>query len=164
VIGGSRQQGGREGGEAILERTMSERVMVLDGERETVVERSVVEGDELWLRADDLAATGWELKPEGVCRDEVCVPLSGARERELLREESGERWMNATGFARHAGQPVAQETARRVWAFGAPAHEVRRRAVSDVAPDFTLPDFQGRERSLSEFRGKKVFLLTWASW
>jgi len=32
------------------------------------------------------------------------------------------------------------------------------------APDFTLPDMNGKARSLSDFRGKKVLLLTWASW
>ena len=32
------------------------------------------------------------------------------------------------------------------------------------APDFTLPDIDGTPRSLSELRGKKVFLATWASW
>jgi peroxiredoxin len=33
-----------------------------------------------------------------------------------------------------------------------------------MAPDFTLPDLDGRMHSLSDYRGKKVFLLAWASW
>jgi peroxiredoxin len=32
------------------------------------------------------------------------------------------------------------------------------------APDFKLPDINGKPHSLSDFRGKKVFLVTWASW
>jgi peroxiredoxin len=32
------------------------------------------------------------------------------------------------------------------------------------APDFTLPDLEGRRHSLSDQRGKKVLLVTWASW
>ena len=37
-------------------------------------------------------------------------------------------------------------------------------AEGDTAPDFTLPDLEGRLHSLSEHRGKKVLLVTWASW
>ena len=33
-----------------------------------------------------------------------------------------------------------------------------------TAPDFSLPDLEGREHSLSDYRGNKVFLATWASW
>jgi peroxiredoxin len=33
-----------------------------------------------------------------------------------------------------------------------------------LAPDFELPDLAGRLHTLSELRGKKVFLLFWASW
>ena len=32
------------------------------------------------------------------------------------------------------------------------------------APDFTLPDLEGDERSLEEFRGKFVMLNFWATW
>ena len=32
------------------------------------------------------------------------------------------------------------------------------------APDFALPDPSGRIHRLSDYRGKKVFLVTWASW
>ncbi len=33
-----------------------------------------------------------------------------------------------------------------------------------VAPAFTLPDLDGKEMSLSDFRGKVVFLNFWATW
>ncbi len=33
-----------------------------------------------------------------------------------------------------------------------------------VAPDFTFPDLQGKPVSLSNFRGKVVFLDFWATW
>ena len=40
----------------------------------------------------------------------------------------------------------------------------RRVGVGDAAPDFTLPDSTGRMHRLSDHRGKKVLLVTWASW
>ncbi len=36
--------------------------------------------------------------------------------------------------------------------------------VGKPAPEFTLPDLDGRVWSLRDFRGRKVFLLAWASW
>jgi peroxiredoxin len=33
-----------------------------------------------------------------------------------------------------------------------------------TAPDFTLPDLAGKPHTLSHLRGKKVLLVTWASW
>jgi peroxiredoxin len=36
--------------------------------------------------------------------------------------------------------------------------------LSLEAPDFTLPDVSGTPHSLSDYRGKKVLLATWASW
>ena len=36
--------------------------------------------------------------------------------------------------------------------------------VGDLAPDFSLPDINGQPHRLSDYRGKKVFLATWASW
>jgi hypothetical protein len=138
---------------------------VLSGGGVTTVSSGVVAGDDVWLKPADLpAATGWEIKPEGVCRDEACLPLTEELTDQLLHDFEGERWLNLSAFARHAGQPVAAERAARVWSFGAPAYERQRRASSDVAPNFTLPDFDGKPHSLADYAGKKVFLLTWASW
>ena len=36
--------------------------------------------------------------------------------------------------------------------------------IGDEAPDFTLTDVEGREVSLSDFRGKVVLLDFWATW
>jgi peroxiredoxin len=35
---------------------------------------------------------------------------------------------------------------------------------SRVAPDFAVPDRKGRMVHLSDFHGKKVLVVTWASW
>lgn len=119
---------------------------------------------ELWLKTSDLApVTHFELKPQGVCRGEICYPLPPARQSEFLRDESGTSWFNLTAFARLTGQAVAHDAAHSAWYFGARSDQ-RRQLASLEAPDFTLPDIDGKLHSLSDFRGKKIFLVTWASW
>jgi hypothetical protein len=125
-----------------------------------------LEAGQLWIEIGDLArTTRFELKPHGVCRGETCylLPQSPSQQSEFLREESGKSWFNLTAFAPLAGQPVAHDALRSVWYFGVRSDQ-RRQLASLEAPDFTLPDIEGRLHSLSGFRGKKVFLVTWASW
>ena len=45
-----------------------------------------------------------------------------------------------------------------------PSCDSALRASSLEAPNFTLPDMNGRAHSLADYRGKKVLLITWASW
>ncbi len=131
----------------------------------TPIPQVITTDNDLWLKLPDLtASTGWELKPEGVCRDEVCIPISADESEKLLLENAGERWFNITKFARDLGQPCASDVQHRVWSFGPPPYEWQSRAVSAIAPNFTLPDFQGMPHSLSDYLGKKVLLATWASW
>ena len=140
-------------------------VTILSGGRTTALGTGQATDDQLWLSLPDLApATGWELKPEGVCRDDACIPVTPSLAEQWLREGDDGTWFNLTAFARYVEQPVADDPATRVWSFGPPAYEQQGRALSGVAPDFTLPDFAGRAHSLSDYRGQKVFLLTWASW
>jgi len=68
-----------------------------------------------------------------------------------------------TGFARLMSQPVAHDATYSAWYFGSRSDQ-RRQLASLDAPDFTLPDIDGKLHSLSDFQGKKVFLVTWASW
>ena len=100
--------------------------------------------------------TGWTLKPEGMCRDELCVPLTGDARRDGT--------VDLAAFWSKLGNPVISDPTGQIWVLGTGA-ESRAIAFSDLeAPDFTLPDLSGQPHSLSAFRGKKVFLTTWASW
>ena len=111
----------------------------------------------LWMAADAAErVTGWTLKPEGMCRGDLCVPLpaSAVKAREI----------DVEAFWKKLGGPVIASEARDVWALGAPADERNAALEGLQAPDFTLPDVDGTPRSLSQLRGKKVFLATWASW
>jgi hypothetical protein len=120
-----------------------------------------IAGDALWLSAREAeAATGWVAKTEGLCRGEVCVPLPPGREAELVRGAC----VNVAALWRHLGRPVVHSERGHVWALGESARDRAATLRSLEAPDFTLPDAAGRPHSLSDYRGRKVFLVTWASW
>jgi hypothetical protein len=119
---------------------------------------------QLWITTADLTrATRFELKPQGVCRDELCFPIPKARTAEFERRTGDKTWFNLTAFAALVQQPVAHDEAMATWYFGLRADQ-RETLSSLQAPDFTLPDMQGKLHSLSDFRGRKVLLVTWASW
>ncbi len=105
---------------------------------------------------DAEALTGWTLKPEGMCRDELCVPLPAEARRD--------GHVDIAAFWRILGNPVVSGAPGDVWVLGTAA-ESRASALSGLeAPDFTLPDLAGVPHTLSALRGKKIFLTTWASW
>jgi len=132
-------------------------------EQQSCAAGATAAGSDLWLPLDELkATTGWEIKPEGACLGDVCVPIPSGRTAEFLRE-GGARF-NLAALARHLGQPVVHDDAHGVWVFGESARARRDALLSLVAPDFTLPDLEGRLHSLSDHRGRKVLLVTWASW
>ena len=120
-------------------------------------EHKVSTHDGLWMRAADAAkTTGWTLKPEGMCLAERCVPLPATAVK-------GEQ-VDVAAFWTKLGGPVVAAENGEVWALGAPADERNAALEGLEAPDFTLPDIDGTPRTLSQLRGRKVFLATWASW
>ena len=137
---------------------------VVYDDRATNIASAREEPDALWITAADLKrATRFEVKPQGVCRDELCFPLPKARQQEFVHKEPHTSWFNLTAFAALVRQPVAHDEALATWYFGLRSDQ--RQALSSLeAPDFTLPDINGKLHSLSDFRGKKVLLVTWASW
>ncbi len=110
--------------------------------------------DGLKLAPDDAArVTGWSLKPEGMCRDELCVPW---------RAKDGR--VDVAAFWRHLGHPVVADDGGGTWVLGAGAGARNDALAGLQAPDFTLPDLAGAPHRLSDLRGRKVMLTTWASW
>ena len=120
--------------------------------------------NQLWISLYDLKrATRFEMKPQGVCRDELCFPIPKARQNEFLRKTPPAMWFNLTAFAKLVEQPVAYDAATSTWYFGLRADQ--RQTMSTLrAPNFTLPDINGKMHSLADYRGKKILLVTWASW
>jgi hypothetical protein len=136
-------------------RAASPSATVLYGDRATPVEKIRPDPKELWVRAADLPRiNGFEVKPQGACRADMCIPVP----KDL---KSGE-WFNLTGFARRIRQAYVADAG--VWSFGEIPAVRGDYYHSRIAPDFAVPDRSGRIVQLSDFRGKKVLVVSWASW
>ena len=140
------------------------RTTIVYDDKATDITAAREEADQLWITKADLTrATRFEVKPQGVCRDELCFPLPKSKREIFLRKDSSSEWFNLTAFAQLVHQPVAHDTALDVWYFGLRADQ--RQGLSSLqAPDFALPDLNGKQHRLSDFHGKKILLVTWASW
>ena len=113
--------------------------------------------DALWVRKNDLPdINGFTIKPEGACRADLCVPIP----KDMMRGQ----YFNLTGFAKKMGQSVVADVDSRVWSLGEMPVFTGAFVTSRMAPDFAVPDRTGRMVHLSDFRGKKVLVTTWASW
>lgn len=131
---------------------------LLDGHEAAQVD-ACVEGERVAIEPGSLErALGWKLRPEGLCRGPVCVPV---RDRDAL---VGPHGIDLGGLAAALGRPLALDAAECAAALGTPATERRAALASLEAPDFTLPDLAGRLHSLSDHRGRKVLLIAYASW
>jgi hypothetical protein len=130
--------------------------VLLDETRATTVDASVTPDGVRVPAAAVRDALGWEAKPQGLCRGDECRPLApGALDA---------RGVDLAALASVLDRPLALDAGERAACLGAPAADRASRLRSLDAPEFTLPDVDGRPHSLSGFRGKKVFLVAWASW
>jgi hypothetical protein len=136
-------------------------ITILHDQRETRHADDAADGDALWLDATAIeAATGWAWKPEGLCHGDICVPLPPAARDALVHQGR----LNIAAMWQRSGQPVVHDAASRTWVLGTGAEQRVAALASLQAPDFELPDLDGRMHRLSHHRGRKVFLATWASW
>jgi hypothetical protein len=67
-------------------------------------------------------------------------------------------------FATRGDRPLAVDHEEGVAYLGVSAPTRAAALASLDAPDFTLPDLDGRPHSLSAHRGRKVLLVAYASW
>jgi hypothetical protein len=103
-------------------------------------------------------ALGWELKPEGLCREDVCVPVRDPRA--LFADDR----LDLERVADALGRPVVVDSDARLASIALPAEERRRALGSLVAPSFELADLQGKLHRLEEWHGRKRLLVAFASW
>ena len=105
--------------------------------------------DRLDIGADEFGqATGWQIKPEGACKADVCVPLPDG-EFDL---------MVAAG---KLGMAVVAEPSLGVWALGPETLGGRALATAD-ASDLALPDLDGNIVPITSLRNQKVLVVAWA--
>jgi hypothetical protein len=99
--------------------------------------------------------TGFEIKPEGACQGDVCVPLPGI-------EPAADGTLDLAALATRMGMPLVADPGHGIWALGPRAGG---HVLDDaVLPEIELPDFDGAPFRVSSLRGRKVMLLAWASW
>jgi hypothetical protein len=116
--------------------------------REMILQALSVTPDELERE------TGWELKPEGLCRGDRCVALpngSGTDGR-----------VDVTVVAERLGMPLVRDDRHELWALGPEAGD--RVLSSAELPPIVLADVDGRPFDLGSLRGEKVLIAAWASW
>src|ERR1051325_925593 len=93
-------------------RATETRATIIYDDRAADIASAREETGQLWITTADLKrATRFEVKPQGVCRDELCFPLPKAKQQDFLHKERGTTWFNMTGFAALVRQPVAHDVA-----------------------------------------------------
>jgi hypothetical protein len=93
-------------------------------------------------------ATGWEIRPEGACKADICVPLT--------REG-----FDLVAVADRLGMAVVAEPGLSLWAVGPESLGSRALATAD-ASDFSLPDLEGNLVPITSLRNQKVLVVAWA--
>ena len=101
-------------------------------------------------RADFETASGWQIKPEGACKGEICIPLS----------QSGDT-LDAETLARDMNLPLVHEPEAGAWALGPESIGGRSLATAE-APNMILPDLDGNLFELHSLRGQKIVVYAWA--
>ena len=127
------------------------------------------DGEGLWVTPEELTRVNdFVLKPEGACLDDLCIPVdrasSPADQKAVVVEHDGAEYFDLVRFANKIGQPVVTDQETKVSSFGAIPATRSLLFEEALAPDFELPDAQGNLHRLADHRGKKVLIITWASW
>jgi len=139
--------------------------VVLYNERVVEVDQTLADATDLWVKPEDLTRINdFVLKPEGACLDELCIPVLQDRDSDMFVTRQEQAWFNVTGLADKLQQAHVVDHQDGVWSFGTMPLERQSFFSAGVAPDFAMPDRDGNIVRLSDFRGKQVLLLTWASW
>jgi hypothetical protein len=135
---------------------MPSATIISDDER--TVDATPAEGRLLVAPERLVDALGWELKPQGLCRDDVCVPV---RDRAALFVGDD---LDLSAVAAALGRQAVVDPAAGIAAVAMDAGGRRQALDSLRAPGFVLDDLDGHPHRLEEWRGLKKLLVAFASW
>jgi len=109
--------------------------------------------DRLELTPADLEErTGWSLKPEGLCRDDRCVPFPSAANGSV----------DVRAVAERLRMPLVHDDRHDLWALGPESggHVLE----SAELPPIVLADVDGQPFDFASMLGRKIVISAWASW
>ena len=117
--------------------------------------------DALLINPTDLSlVNGFEIKPEGACLNDLCIPLTP----ELTVHKDGQDWFSVTAFADLLEQPYVADLAARAWSFAEIPANRENRLLNAMVPDIEVTDRSGNVIRLADLKGKKALIVTWSSW
>jgi hypothetical protein len=102
-------------------------------------------------KADFEAGTGWQLKPEGACKGDICIPIP----------DSGSDMVDVKSTAEAMNLPLVEAASTNLWALG-PESIGGKALVTAEAPELELPDVDGNLFKLSSLKGKRILVYAWA--
>jgi len=102
-------------------------------------------------RSEFEAQTGWQFKPEGACKGDICVALDFTPGAILDLED----------VARALTMPLVSAPEHNLWALG-PESISSRALTQAAAPPLVLPALDGKPFDLASLQGKKVLVYAWA--
>ena len=127
----------------------------------TVVLDNTGPGPGLLIDPDDLPRiNGFEVKPEGACFGDLCIPLHD----DLAPTRAGRQWLDLTALADLLEQAYVSDADERVWSFAEIPAKRANMMEGAMAPELSIKDRQGNEFTLADLKGKKALIVTWSSW
>ena len=130
---------------------------IVTDDGETTVDATRANGSVRLASAALARATGWDLKPEGLCRDDVCVPV-----RDTLVVDDA---IDLRGFAEALRRPLVVDDEVDLAVLGASTVDrAAEREGMRVPADLALRDLDGNVHHWGELGRKKKLLFAWASW
>ena len=110
--------------------------------------------------ADLTRLNGFELKPQGACFEELCIPLNDT----VLKQQAGSTWIDLEAFATLLEQPFVADREAGAWSFGEIPQKRARTLLNAQAPEVELTDRDGNVFRLADLKGRKALIVTWSSW